>query len=190
MKLLSVVSIAALSASSLVSAGSWFGGDATTKDAQKVPGDSPLEFCDRDHSSDAVSIEKVDLLPNPPEPGNPLVIQATGTVYERIEEGAYVKLVVKYGLIQLLTTTADLCEQIENVDLKCPVEKGVLSITKSVDMPDKVPPGTYTVYADVYTADDKPITCLQAKITFGAKKTVVDADAAEEVVEDEVPGDL
>jgi hypothetical protein len=72
--------------------------------------------------------------------GTKLVIRASGTVFERVEEGAYVKLVVKYGLIRLISTTADLCEQIENVDLKCPIEKGVLSITKSVDIPKEVPP--------------------------------------------------
>ena len=69
-----------------------------------------------------------------------MVIRATGTVFERIEEGAYVDIVVKYGLIRLLATRADLCEQIGNVDLKCPIEKGVLSITKSVDIPKEVPP--------------------------------------------------
>jgi hypothetical protein len=43
-------------------------------------------------------------------------------------------------LIRLISTTADLCEQIGNVDLKCPIEKGVLSITKAVDIPKEVPP--------------------------------------------------
>ncbi|KAI0815438.1 phosphatidylinositol transfer protein [Xylaria sp. FL0064] len=170
MRFFSAACIAALSAGNLVSAG-WFGtDDVTTNEAQKVPGDSPLQFCDADHSEDMVHIENVDLLPNPPESGADLVIRATGTVFERIEEGAYVQLVVKYGLIRLINTTADLCEQVENVDLKCPIEKGVLSITKSVEIPKEVPPGTYNVFADVYSVDDKPITCLQATVTFGMKK--------------------
>jgi len=69
MKILSVVSVAVLSASNLVSAGSWFGigGDASAKDVKRVPGDSPLKFCDKDHSEDTVHIEQVDLSPNPPE---------------------------------------------------------------------------------------------------------------------------
>ncbi|KAI1358647.1 phosphatidylinositol transfer protein [Xylaria arbuscula] len=171
--------LAALSASSLVSAGTWFGGnDVSVNDADKVPGDSPLTFCrnEAERKSEVVTIEKVDLLPNPPESGAALVIRATGTVFETIEQGAYVKLVVKYGLIRLISTTADLCEQVENVDMKCPIEKGVLSITKAVEIPKEVPPGTYNVFADVYTEDDKPITCLQATVTFGMKKT---ADAIE-----------
>lgn len=68
MRLLSVACIAALSASNLVSAGSWFGdSDVGAKAAEKVPGDSPLEFCDKDHGQDTVQIDRVDLLPNPPQ---------------------------------------------------------------------------------------------------------------------------
>lgn len=68
MRLFSVAGIAALSASNLVSAGGWFGtGDVAVNGAEKVPGDSPLQFCDGDHARDVVRIEKVDLLPNPPE---------------------------------------------------------------------------------------------------------------------------
>lgn len=59
---------------------------------------------------------------------------------EKIDQGAYVKLVVKYGLIRLVSTTADLCEQIGNVDLKCPIEAGDLTMTKTVDLPKEVPP--------------------------------------------------
>lgn len=45
-----------------------FGNDAvTTNDDLKVPGESPLELCDKDHDDDIVQIERVDLLPNPPE---------------------------------------------------------------------------------------------------------------------------
>ncbi|KAH8164001.1 hypothetical protein CIB48_g4225 [Xylaria polymorpha] len=185
MRLSSAVYIAALSASNLVSAGSWFGtGDVIVNDAQKVPGDSPLQFCDANHDEDTVHIDKVDLSPNPPEAGSKLVITATGTVAKRIEKGAYVKLVVKYGLIRLVSTTADLCEQVENVDLKCPIEEGVLSIIKSVDIPKEVPPGTYNVFADVYNPDDTPMTCLQATVTFGMKRKTDDSIESIDEVED------
>ncbi|KAI1386335.1 phosphatidylinositol/phosphatidylglycerol transfer protein [Hypoxylon trugodes] len=167
----STVCAAALSVG-FASAGSWFGGsqEIVTKDVEKVPGDSPLEFCDTDHSNDIIKIESVDLSPNPPETGAELVIKATGTVYETIQDGAKVNLVVKYGLIRLISTTADLCEQVENVDLKCPIEKGVLSLTKAVEIPKEVPPGTYNVYAEVINYDGKPVTCLQATVKFGGSK--------------------
>ncbi|KAI0485273.1 ML domain-containing protein [Xylariaceae sp. FL0804] len=166
-----VVLSSAAGLASAAAGGGWFGGkDASASGAEKVPGDSPLELCDTDHSNDIVHIESVDLLPNPPSPGSEMVIRATGTVFETVEKDAYVNLVVKYGLIRLVNTKVDLCEQVENVDLSCPIEKGVLSITKAVDIPKEVPPGTYNVYAEVVNANKKPITCLQASVTFGGKK--------------------
>lgn len=49
-------------------------------------------------------------------------------------------LQVKYGLIKLLSTTADLCEQIKEVDLECPIKAGQMKITKEVDLPSQIPP--------------------------------------------------
>ncbi|WZH41584.1 ML domain-containing protein [Fusarium acuminatum] len=116
--------------------------DVTISDDLKIPGDSPLELCPGDHSADLIKIDS------------------------KIEEGAYVLLTVKYGLIRLISTKADLCEQIDNVDLKCPVEAGVVEVTKSVDLPAEIPPGKYTVLADVFTVDDVQITCLTATVAF------------------------
>jgi hypothetical protein len=72
--------------------------------------------------------------------GKKLTIEAVGTVKELIEEGAYVVLQVKYGLIRLVNTKADLCEQVKNVDMECPIEKGKTKITKDVDLPNEIPP--------------------------------------------------
>jgi len=144
-------------------------------DDLKIPGDSPLELCPaKDHDKDIATILSVDLSPNPPSAGTTLVIKAKGKVSEDIIEGAYALIVVKYGIIKLLTTKADLCEQVKNVDLECPIEKGLLVIEKSVDLPNEIPPGKYNVVADVYTVDDKPITCLTATVTFSRKGAVVD----------------
>lgn len=68
------------------------------------------------------------------------MIKAKGIVKQKIEQDAYVLLTVKYGLIRLISTKADLCEQIGNVDLKCPVEAGEVEITKTVDLPAEIPP--------------------------------------------------
>ncbi|KAJ4300506.1 Phosphatidylglycerol/phosphatidylinositol transfer protein [Collariella sp. IMI 366227] len=135
-----------------------------------VPGQNPLHFCDADRSDDIISIEEVILTPNPPQAGTTLLIEATGTVKETILEGAYVNLEVKYGYIRLIKTTADLCKEIKNVDLECPIEKGKISLIKAVDLPKEIPPGKYVVQADVYSKDDEHITCLTASVSFGVKR--------------------
>jgi hypothetical protein len=35
-------------------------------DDNKIPGESPLELCDKSHDNDIIHIESVDLAPNPP----------------------------------------------------------------------------------------------------------------------------
>ena len=62
------------------------------------------------------------------------------TFLEDVEEGAYVILQVKYGLIKLVNTEADLCDQVSNVDLECPIKKGQRIIRKEVELPKEIPP--------------------------------------------------
>lgn len=98
--------------------------------------------------------------------GQTLTIKATGTFHETVDVGAKVLLQVKYGLIRLINQEADLCDQITNVDLECPLEKGKMVITKEVDLPKEIPKGRYSVLADVYTAEKEKITCLTANVQF------------------------
>jgi len=132
-----------------------------TDGALSVPGNNPLEYC-QNPSNYLIEIDSVDLVPNPPQPGQTLTIQASGTLLETIEKGATVALEVKWGLITLIKQTVDLCEQLKNVDLECPLEKGKMVLTKQVDLPNQIPPGKYSVLADVYDKNQKQVTCLQA----------------------------
>lgn len=75
-------------------------------------------------------------------------------------------LQVKYGLITIIKQTADLCNTVKNVDLECPIKKGETALTKDVELPKQIPPGKYTVLADVISKDEKKITCLKATVEF------------------------
>lgn len=163
---LTTLLLAALSAVSVSATPSWMGGDQVAiKEEYKVPGDNPLYFC-ADPANDILKIEKVDLSPNPPKPGEKLSIKATGDFKEEVGEGFTMHLQVKYGLITLINQNADGCETIKKGDLDCPLEKGEMSLTKEVDLPREIPPGQYTVLADVLTENGDKITCLTAKIAF------------------------
>jgi len=146
---------------------SLFGGQKVLDEATKVPGDNPLSYCQAEHADDLLVLDHVNLDPNPPAAGQTLTIEAKGTLLEDVEEGAYVILQVKYGLIRLVNTQANLCDQVSNVDLSCPIEKGKTTITKDVELPKEIPPGKYTVFADAYTKDKKKIICLEATVQFG-----------------------
>ncbi|KAF2763080.1 hypothetical protein EJ05DRAFT_459908, partial [Pseudovirgaria hyperparasitica] len=142
-----------------------FGGQVVINEELSVPGENPLEFC-ADPKDYKLEIDKVDLSPNPPKPGQTLSIKANGTVKEKIEAGAKVHLQVKYGLITLINQEADLCDNLEKVDKECPLEKGELTFSRDVDLPKQIPPGKYTVLADVFNEDKETITCLTAHVQF------------------------
>ncbi|KAI9732661.1 MAG: Phosphatidylglycerol/phosphatidylinositol transfer protein [Cirrosporium novae-zelandiae] len=149
---------------------SLFGSESVIKDEDSelaVPGNNPLLYCQKS-TDDILEIDYVDLNPNPPAAGKSLIITASGTLSQDVEDGAYVNLSVKYGLIRLINQKFMLCDEAKNIDLKCPIKKGPMEIVKEVELPKEIPPGKYTVLADVYTKDDKKITCLTATVTFGA----------------------
>lgn len=74
--------------------------------------------------------------------GESLSITAEGTLNEEVEEGAKVHLQVKYGLITLINQEAQLCDYVKNVELKCPLKKGDMTLSKSVDLPKEIPPAS------------------------------------------------
>ncbi|CEL01443.1 ML domain-containing protein [Aspergillus pseudodeflectus] len=162
MKLLSAAVLCLAPLSVTATPASFWSSQDVISEAIPVKGDNPLEYCS-DPNGNILDIKSVDLSPNPPKPGQTLTIKAEGVLHERVEKGAYVLLEVKYGLITLVKQRPDLCDQIVNVDLECPLEAGTMTLTKEVQLPAQIPPGRYTVHADVFSKDDKRITCLDAK---------------------------
>jgi len=163
MKFITIAASALLATS--VSAGILGTSSIHTTEDFPVSGKNPLKHCENP-ADDILEITNVDLDPNPPKPGNTLSIVATGNVKEEIEDGATIHLSVKYGLITIIRTTRDFCEDVPNVGLECPIQKGELKLTKDVDIPKEVPPGKYSVVADLQTKDGKTLTCLTATVEF------------------------
>lgn len=130
-----------------------------------VPGGSPLQVCNSNEFQ-LLDLEKVLLDPIPPVRGENLTISAIGNLNTEIVAGAYVDIVVTWGYVQLIKQTYDLCEELPNVDMECPLKKGHYELTKEVEIPEQVPPGKYTVIAKAYTEDDELITCLTGSVEF------------------------
>jgi hypothetical protein len=97
--------------------------------------------------SDILQIKKVDITPFPPKKGAELNIVGTGYVSEDIVEGSEALVTVKYGFIKLLHKKVNLCDEIGNIGLKCPLKKGDNKIDIKVDIPKEIPPvSLYNIY--------------------------------------------
>jgi hypothetical protein len=89
-----------------------------------------LIFCNR--------IDYIKLNPATPVRGENLHIDFKGKLKETVYDGAYVRLTVKYRYVQLIKKVFDLCDEIQKIDEKCPLEKGDLLISKDVQLPKAI----------------------------------------------------
>ncbi|KAI8889613.1 hypothetical protein K501DRAFT_208102 [Backusella circina FSU 941] len=117
-------------------------------------------------ANDLLTIDYVNLTPDPPVKGQNLTIDFKGQLSETVPEGTTVDIIVKYGVVRLLTKKFDFCDQIKHVDETCPIPEGELSFTKDVSLPKEIPPGKYMVHAEVLTPDKKRVTCLVGQTVF------------------------
>ncbi|RKF61660.1 Phosphatidylglycerol/phosphatidylinositol transfer protein [Erysiphe neolycopersici] len=131
-----------------------------------VPGENNFKHCSEDFNDDVLQLDSIDLTPIVPKKGEILLIKARGKLLQQIVKGAYVRVKVSYGLITLYQRDIDLCEEISNLHLTCPLEKGTFTIEKKVELPSSIPPGTFKVIADAYTNDDMKLVCLTTSVNF------------------------
>ena len=68
--------------------------------------------------------------------------------------------------VPLVTEKRDLCDQLESIDKKCPIQKGNITFTRNVTLPKEIPKATFLVLADAYNDDEERITCVEATVKF------------------------
>lgn len=143
-----------------------------TPDASPIPGNTPLEQCEISENH-ILDIQSLVMEPQPPKIGGNLVMSASGLILDTIEEGAYIEVTVKLGLIQILKKNFDLCDLLyENKDdlgLECPVAPGTYKLLKEVEIPPQAPAGKYVVLVKAFNGKDNAnkIGCVTGEITLG-----------------------
>lgn len=117
---------------------------------------------------DVIQIKSISLSPDPPKPGQDLTVTVVGTAQQRVEDGAYANVVVKLGLIKLLSKRFDVCEEARNANasIQCPVEQGDYTVVETVALPKEIPQAKFTVAVAGYTVDEEDLLCLDLKIDF------------------------
>ena len=98
-------------------------------------------------------------------------IEASGYLSQQIRENSTVLLEVKIRVggtsVPIITEEQELCDLLEsNVGKECPIEKGNITFTRNITLPEEIPKATYLVRADFYNENKDQITCLEATIDF------------------------
>lgn len=139
-------------------------------DGSPIPGNTPLEQCEISENH-ILDIQSLIMEPQPPKIGGNLAMSASGLILDTIQEGAYIEVTVKLGLIQILKKNFDLCELLyENKDdlgLECPVSPGTYKLFKEVEIPPQAPAGKYIVLVKAFNGDEQKIGCVTGEITLG-----------------------
>jgi len=138
------------------------GGEADLAPSQK------WSYSDCGNPTDIVQLRSLEISPDPPKPGQNLTVTASGTVTQKIEDGAWAHVVVKLGLIKLLDKDIDTCEEAENanMEIRCPVEPGDYTLTQTVELPKEIPPAKFVIDVSAYTVDDRDMLCLKLNVDF------------------------
>jgi hypothetical protein len=132
-----------------------------------LQGISPTPFCAFASPASSFSLPSLSLADYCTYRGKKLTVEASGTLSKDVEAGAKLHLTVKYNSIIILREETDLCDQLPNVGLSCPLKKGPLDVTKEVEITSQVPEGKYIVIANVYTeSHNEVITCMEGTAVF------------------------
>ncbi|KAI9631962.1 ML domain-containing protein [Dioszegia hungarica] len=170
--LLAVPSLALLGVDSAVSWAnalvSSSGGEAQASKGGEVHAYDSWSYTDCGLATDLIQLKSFVVSPDPPQPGKNMTVTVEADVLDRIEEGAYVDVTVKLGLVKLLQKTFDVCEEARNnnASVQCPVEAGPYKVTQTVELPREIPHAKFVVSVRGYSVDDEDLVCLNLFVDF------------------------
>lgn len=140
----------------------------------KIPGGSPLEYCNVSHATDLYQIDRIELYPNPLHIDDVFQVHLYGTFLKNITDNATLAYTARYGnSSEFESGTLDWCKGfIDSIDQPdphrqhdCPPEKGFgLIMMSSWVWPMFIVPGPYHFEFDARTKEGERIYCLQANI--------------------------
>jgi len=113
----------------------------------KIRGENPFFYCDASSSS-SIILTSLSLSPLPPLAGKPLTLSATASISPQIEDADISISVIYNKFLTLLNQSYKLCETLDVLGLRCPLE-GEVSIRKEMQLPMTLPRGRMDVRVEV-----------------------------------------
>jgi hypothetical protein len=122
-----------------------------------IMGDAPAEVLLCNEVSDMMQVDKVQLIPNPPQKGQNVTVKVNGILKRNLNNGSYLLANVKRG-IKLPQLKISACDYLQN---GCPIEKGNVNLSMTFDIPSMMPGGTYDVHIVLFNIENESRKTLQ-----------------------------
>lgn len=104
------------------------------------PPPATVLLCSED--SDMMEVNDVVLIPDPPKRGQNLTVEISGWLKDDLEDGAYMLATVRKSGIKFPQFKLPVCEYL---DSRCPVEKGLRTLSMTFEIPGLMPGGGYEI---------------------------------------------
>ncbi|RKT18996.1 ML domain-containing protein [Streptomyces sp. 1114.5] len=134
------------------------------------------DYSDVGLPTDPLQITSITVTPDPPLPGKTNVFTINATAQEEIQDGAYLDVVIKLGLIKLMAKKFDLLAELRGEgslqlacstsDGKSPIPKGPTTLTLTLDLSRETPRAKFSINVRGYTVDDDDLLGLDVKVDF------------------------
>jgi cathepsin B len=128
----------------------------------------PVPWKNCSASAGDVVVNDVDATPWPPKIGQKLTITVNATLLVPITTGANLNLKVKFDGIQLISKDFDLCTIDKNIT--CPIPARPIVTTQSVDIPQLLPSGEYSIFANATNGNGDELICLNLDVKLSKSR--------------------
>ncbi|WP_441248276.1 ML domain-containing protein [Kitasatospora sp. McL0602] len=127
--------------------------------------------------SDPLQIRSIEITPDPLLTGRELKAVIKASVLGQVKDGAYLDIVVKVGLIKLLTKRYDLFRKLRGEDTDGwtltasrsagnSIDPGDTELVFTMTVPRETPPAKFGIEVRGFTADDDDLLYLKFRTSF------------------------
>lgn len=119
-------------------------------------------------SRDAVTIESIQVSPDPPVPGENVTVSGWGTLRTPVHTGSDAEVIVRLGLAPVYRETLDLCRlaEREHFQLQCPISPGTYHLQHTVQVPKNIPRARYNAHITAENHLSQELLCLDVGVDF------------------------
>ncbi|KAF8904518.1 MD-2-related lipid-recognition domain-containing protein [Mucidula mucida] len=118
--------------------------------------DASFKWNNCGNAHNAVQVKSVQIVPDPPLPGQEWTVEVVVDILKPVEEGATGALTLELGGLTVLDQPFDICEEATN----CPIKPGKYTVKRTVTLPLGFLVGMYVINVVGHKRDGGDLMCL------------------------------